>query len=511
MAGIKISALPPITASAVSDVAPFVQDGVTYQVSNSQLITLFNAQLQLASASQVTGLPATLAGLAPLAGATFTGTVLLNGTQTASNAAATVAYAQSIAAGLNPIAGVIVATTANLNTTYSNGVSGVGATLTDASGTFAAFTVDGQSPAVGSRVLVKNQTTTYQNGIYVLTTNGDTVSVPYVLTRATDYNMPSQIAPGDLTSVELGTANAGSTWFETATVVTIGVSAITWSVFFSPATYLKVANNLSDVASEPTAFANLRNYTTTATAATTTTLTAASTFQQFFTGTTTQTILLPVTSTLQLGQSYYIVNNSTGVVTVQSSGGNTIQAMAAGTTLMVTAILLTGTTAASWYANYGILPGGALTLASLKFNPTTGGIVGTTTNDNAAAGNVGEFVSSVIAQASPVNLPNGVPTNITSISLTAGDWDAWGNVSGSFTNTSGSIYGWVSLTSATQPDNSLLSGMALSSGTIANAFFQVVPLRVSISTTTTVYLSANSTFSGGTSSGVGGIYARRVR
>jgi hypothetical protein len=355
MAGVKISQLPVITASALSDVSPWVQGGVTYQASNAQLISLYNAQVTLASTGQVTGLNTALAALAPLAGATFSGTVLLNGTQTASNAAATVAYAQSIAAGLNPIAGVAVATTANLNATYANGVAGVGATLTDASGTFAAFTVDGQSPAVGARVLVKNQTTTYQNGIYVLTTNGDTVSIPYVLTRATDYNMPSQINPGDLTSVELGTANGGSTWYETATVVTIGTSAITWSVFFSPATYLQVANNLSDVASEPTAFANLRNYTTTATAAATTTLTNASTFQQFFTGSTTQTCKLPVTSTLQLGQSYLIVNNSTGVVTVESSGANTIQAMAAGTTLMVTCILLTGTTAASWNAQYSVV------------------------------------------------------------------------------------------------------------------------------------------------------------
>src|SRR6185295_5390267 len=57
-------------------------------------------------------------------------------------------------------------------------------------------------------------------------------------------------------------------------------------------------------------------YTTTATAAGTTTLTVASTAQQFFTGTSTQTVVLPVTSTLVLGQIFRIVNNSTGTVTV---------------------------------------------------------------------------------------------------------------------------------------------------------------------------------------------------
>ena len=89
-------------------------------------------------------------------------------------------------------------------------------------------------------------------------------------------------------------------------------------------------------------------YTTTATAAGTTTLTSASNNQQFFTGTTTQTVVLPVTSTLALGLSYLIVNNSTGVVTVQSSGANTITSIPASASVRCTCILITGTTAASW-------------------------------------------------------------------------------------------------------------------------------------------------------------------
>ncbi len=95
----------------------------------------------------------------------------------------------------------------------------------------------------------------------------------------------------------------------------------------------------------------LAGYATTATAAATTTLTVASAYQQYFTGITTQTVVLPVTSTLALGQSFWIVNNSTGVVTVQSSGANTVKAMAAGTGLLVTCILTSGTTAASWNVN----------------------------------------------------------------------------------------------------------------------------------------------------------------
>lgn len=92
----------------------------------------------------------------------------------------------------------------------------------------------------------------------------------------------------------------------------------------------------------------LAGYTTTATAAGTTTLTVGSTEQQYFTGSTTQTVVLPVTSTLVLGFKFRIVNNSTGTVTVQSSGANAIIAMVANTEAVLTCILTSGTTAASW-------------------------------------------------------------------------------------------------------------------------------------------------------------------
>ncbi len=101
----------------------------------------------------------------------------------------------------------------------------------------------------------------------------------------------------------------------------------------------------------------LAGYTTTATAAATTTLAYDSTEQQYFTGSTTQTVLLPVTSTLKLGESFTIVNRSSGVVTVESSGANIIQAMAANSQLVVTVILTSGTTAASWNAVYSVTSG----------------------------------------------------------------------------------------------------------------------------------------------------------
>jgi hypothetical protein len=92
-------------------------------------------------------------------------------------------------------------------------------------------------------------------------------------------------------------------------------------------------------------------YTTTATSAGTTTLTASSTATQFFTGTATQTVILPVTSTLVLGQQFTIHNNSTGDVSIQSSGANAIITGVAGASIILTCILTSGTTAASWDAD----------------------------------------------------------------------------------------------------------------------------------------------------------------
>jgi hypothetical protein len=89
-------------------------------------------------------------------------------------------------------------------------------------------------------------------------------------------------------------------------------------------------------------------YTTTATAAGTTTLTSASNYKQYFTGSTTQTIVLPVVSTLALGITFEIHNNSTGSLTVNSSGSNLVGTVQANTTATCTCILITGTTAASW-------------------------------------------------------------------------------------------------------------------------------------------------------------------
>ncbi len=154
----------------------------------------------------------------------------------------------------------------------------------------------------------------------------------------------------------------------------------------------------------------------------------------------------------------------------------------------------------------------AFTTASITFSPTTGGIVGTTTNDNTASGNVGQFVSSVISSGAPVSFSNGVAKDLTSISLTAGDWDVWGNLTGSGSGANiAAIVLWISSTSATQPDLSLLSVLGGTGLLLSNVGFPAPSLRFSLSGTTTVYISAAVSFGSGTATCSGGIYARRRR
>ena len=149
---------------------------------------------------------------------------------TQSSDAATKNYVDAVKTGLDVKDSVIVTTTANLAGTYSNGTSGVGATLTN-SGTQAAITIDGRVLVVGERVLVKDQTTGLQNGFYKVTTVG-TASVNWVLTRTVDADEDSEITPGAFTFVEEGTVGANNGYVCTNVgAITVGTTAITFVQF----------------------------------------------------------------------------------------------------------------------------------------------------------------------------------------------------------------------------------------------------------------------------------------
>lgn len=141
-----------------------------------------------------------------------------------------------------------------------------------------------------------------------------------------------------------GTATASS--FSAGTTGLTPSTATTGAITLAGT--LALTNGGTGATTAPGAMANLTGYTSTVTAAGTTTLTNTSSYYQYFTGTTTQTVQLPVTSTLQTGWSFHIVNNSTGIITVNSSGGNTVITVPSGTTTMCTCIATSTTTAADW-------------------------------------------------------------------------------------------------------------------------------------------------------------------
>jgi hypothetical protein len=147
---------------------------------------------------------------------------------------ATKQYVDAVAQGLNVHAACDAATTGTLasitggTVTYNNGTAGVGATLTLS---VALTVLDDYTLLNGNRILVKNQATQAQNGIYTWATGGT------VLTRATDFDTNVEIANGDFTFVTYGTQYGNTSWVQTLPVTTVGTSPISWTQFSGAGTY----------------------------------------------------------------------------------------------------------------------------------------------------------------------------------------------------------------------------------------------------------------------------------
>jgi hypothetical protein len=139
------------------------------------------------------------------------------------------AYADAIATGLAVKGSCRLATAAALPTNvYSNGASGVGATLTGVS--VGVLTVDGLAVNAGDRIIVQNEAAAANDGIYACTVAG-AAGAAYVLTRTADMNSAAQI-PGAFAFTEAGNANAGA-GFTVASPgpFTVGTTAIAWTQF----------------------------------------------------------------------------------------------------------------------------------------------------------------------------------------------------------------------------------------------------------------------------------------
>lgn len=128
----------------------------------------------------------------------------------------------------------------------------------------------------------------------------------------------------------------------------------------------------------------------------------------------------------------------------------------------------------------------------------------------------GEYIESTVALASAVTLTTGTRTDITSISLTPGDWDVEGNVEMANVDnpTVSTLLAFVNDVSATNPTGLGTEGgfVQWRGSTTSNVGTCTGNRRFNIATTTTIYLTCNSTFTGGTSAKAYGlIRARRYR
>lgn len=146
--------------------------------------------------------------------------------------------------------------------------------------------------------------------------------------------------------------------------------------------------------------------------------------------------------------------------------------------------------------------------------------IGTGTNDDAPQGGVGEHVAATVAVGSAISLTTGASADVTSISLTAGDWDVTGFL-GFKTAASTSVSRLIgSLSTASATLDTTTGGAMISHwmapvvpGANDNAFRLggLGPIRLSLASTATLYLVANAAFTASALAAYGHLRARRMR
>jgi len=239
---VKGSGTSPMTASATIPNTDITGLG-TMSTQNASAVAITGGT---ASGVAITGstINSTVIGSGTAAAGTFTSVAMTTGTittaPTTGNDIVNKDYADAIASGINFHQSCRLATTAALAAnTYNNGASGVGATLTaNANG---ALSVDSVAVVAGNRILVKNEATQANNGVYVVTQTGS-AGAPYILTRATDFDSAGtgvdKIDAGDFFLITAGATLANTSWVQqTPLPITVGVTAIVFAQFGAPLTY----------------------------------------------------------------------------------------------------------------------------------------------------------------------------------------------------------------------------------------------------------------------------------
>ena len=252
--GDGVAASPTIDLATVSDAGTgsflkFTRDAYGRVSGTTPVVLADITALADATYVNVTGDSMT-GNLTMTSGATVTGIP----TPVNSSDVANKAYVDASAQGLYVHGSVEAATTGALSgVTYNNGTAGVGATLTAT--TFGALNLDGYTSFVAgvTRVLVKDQASAAQNGIYVVTNAGSAGSA-FVLTRATDADnhTPDQVIPGSFVFVSEGTTQSNTGWVQTGVgtgtndAIVLGTDNVAFTQFSGAGTYTAgVGLNLS--------------------------------------------------------------------------------------------------------------------------------------------------------------------------------------------------------------------------------------------------------------------------
>lgn len=202
-------------------IAAGTQTNITITYDDTAGSLSFNASGGVSSisgtANQITASASTGAVTLSLPSAvTFPGTVTLNADPTQALQAATKQYVDAVAQGLNVHEACVAATTSNINISTDLQAGDI---------------IDGVTLVAGNRVLVKNQSTSSQNGIYVAVTSG-------AASRAADFDTPTEIVPGDFVFVSGGTNYDNTGWVQTEKVTTVGTDPIGFTQFSGAGTYL---------------------------------------------------------------------------------------------------------------------------------------------------------------------------------------------------------------------------------------------------------------------------------
>ena len=238
----------PQVASGVWTISTTLPSGLS--ATNMTLVTPALGTPASGVLTNATGLPATSVVAGALANGMIATTQgqLDGSTKLATDAYVDLAVSNAVA-GVNPAVAVLAASTATLTGTYVQVGGGIGDTFTvTATG---AFTLDGIAiNTIGQRVLLKNQTTASQNGVYTATIVGATGISP-IFTRALDYDTPSDVNNTGTIPVQSGTANSTTSWLLTSQVTSIGSSgsSLTYAQFsLAPSTLVTAASPSAGIA-----------------------------------------------------------------------------------------------------------------------------------------------------------------------------------------------------------------------------------------------------------------------